>query len=61
MADTIRLGIYDEHKIVQEGICALLQTVEDIEIVLKADQRDQYWQILKAHPGSCIDHSTCII
>jgi DNA-binding NarL/FixJ family response regulator len=41
MADTIRLGIFDEHKIVQEGICALLQTVEDIEIVLKIDLRDQ--------------------
>lgn len=41
MADKIRLGIYDEHKIVQEGICSLLQTVDDIEVVMKADQRDQ--------------------
>jgi DNA-binding NarL/FixJ family response regulator len=41
MADKIRLGIYDEHKIVQEGICSLLQTVDDIEVVMKADRRDQ--------------------
>jgi|WetSurSiteA1Bulk_404760.scaffolds.fasta_scaffold01729_4 DNA-binding NarL/FixJ family response regulator len=47
MADKIRLGIFDEHKIVQEGMCALLQTVEDIEVVLKIDQKDQLVDHLK--------------
>lgn len=37
MADKIRVGIYDELKITQEGICALLDTVGDIEITLKSD------------------------
>jgi DNA-binding NarL/FixJ family response regulator len=48
MADKIRLGIYDEHKIVQEGICSLLQTVDDIEVVMKADQRDQLSDTLRS-------------
>jgi DNA-binding NarL/FixJ family response regulator len=48
MADKIRLGIYDELRITQEGICALLQTLEDIEIVLKADHRDQLLVDLKS-------------
>jgi two-component system response regulator NreC len=48
MADIIRLGFYDEHKIVQEGICSLLQTVEDFEIVLKIDQQDQLMESLKS-------------
>jgi two-component system response regulator NreC len=50
MADKIRLGIYDELKITQEGICALIQTVEDIEISLKADHRDQLLEDLKLTP-----------
>jgi len=48
MADKIRLGIFDEHKIVQEGICSLLQTVEDVEIVVKIDHRNQLVDHLKA-------------
>jgi DNA-binding NarL/FixJ family response regulator len=48
MADKIRLGIYDELRITQEGICALLQTVEDIEIILKADFCDQLLGDLKS-------------
>ncbi len=48
MADKIRLGILDEHRIVQEGICSLLETVEDIDIVLKADHRDKLTESLKS-------------
>jgi two-component system response regulator NreC len=48
MADKIRLGILDEHRIVQEGICSLLETVEDIDIVLKVDQRDKLTESLKS-------------
>lgn len=50
MADRIRLGIYDELKITQEGICALLQTVDDIEIALKADLYDKLLEDLKLTP-----------
>jgi two-component system response regulator NreC len=47
MADKIRLGIYDELKITQEGICALLKTADDIEISLKVDLRNQLLADLK--------------
>ena len=47
MADKIRLCIYDEHKIVQEGLCSLLQTVEDIEVVLTIDAQDHLVENLK--------------
>jgi DNA-binding NarL/FixJ family response regulator len=50
MADKIRLGIYDELKITQEGICALLKTADDIEISLKVDVRDQLLADLKLTP-----------
>lgn len=47
MADMIRVGIFDELRITQEGIGALLQNVEDIEMVLKADLREQLLDKLK--------------
>jgi DNA-binding NarL/FixJ family response regulator len=47
MAEKIRLGIYDEFKITQEGICALLKTADDIEISLKVDLHDQLLADLK--------------
>ena len=50
MADKIRVGIYDELKITQEGIASLLQSVEDIEIILKADLREQLPDALKVTP-----------
>jgi DNA-binding NarL/FixJ family response regulator len=50
MAETIYLGIYDEHKIVQEGIESLLQSVEGIQIVLKTDQLDLLMESLKITP-----------
>jgi two-component system response regulator NreC len=48
MADKIRVGIFDELRITQEGISALLQNVEDIEMVVKADLREQLLDNLKA-------------
>jgi DNA-binding NarL/FixJ family response regulator len=48
MSDKIRLGIFDEHKIVQEGICSLLQNIDDINIVLKTGLRDQLSDFLKS-------------
>jgi two-component system response regulator NreC len=47
MADMIRVGIFDELRITQEGIGALLQNVEDIEMVVKADLREQLLDKLK--------------
>ncbi len=47
MSDKIRLCIYDEHKIVQEGLCSLLQTAEDIEVVLTLDNQDHLIEGLK--------------
>jgi two-component system response regulator NreC len=47
MSDKIRLGIFDEHRIVQEGLCALLQNVDDIDVVMKVNQRDQLSEKLK--------------
>jgi DNA-binding NarL/FixJ family response regulator len=50
MADKIWLGIYDELKITQEGICALLKAVDDIEISMKANSYDQLLADLKLAP-----------
>lgn len=50
MAEAILLGIFDEHKIMQEGIGSLLQSAEGIQIVLKADQSDQLTEALKNTP-----------
>jgi two-component system response regulator NreC len=47
MSDSIKLGIYDELKITQEGICALLKDAEDFEIVLKAEHSEQLLNGLK--------------
>jgi DNA-binding NarL/FixJ family response regulator len=44
----ILLGIYDDHRIVQEGICALLKDAADIDIVIKVFQRDQLINSLKS-------------
>jgi two-component system response regulator NreC len=48
MTERIRLGIFDEHKIVQEGICSLLEKLDEIDIVLKIDHRDQLSDSLKS-------------
>lgn len=45
--DKILVGIYDEHKIVQQGISSLLEDVEDIEIVVTADEKNKLIDSLK--------------
>jgi DNA-binding NarL/FixJ family response regulator len=50
MAEMIHLGIFDEHKIVQEGIGSLLLSVEGIQIVLKADQVNHLMESLIINP-----------
>jgi two-component system response regulator NreC len=50
MSDTIRLGIYDEHRIVQEGLTMLLQQQPEFEVVLKADRRETLLEALKEVP-----------
>jgi len=47
MADKIRIGIFDELKITQEGLCALLEPVEDFEITLKVELSEQLFEKLK--------------
>jgi two-component system response regulator NreC len=48
MADRILVGIYDEHKIAQEGLSLLLQTVEDFEMVLPLESKDRLLDQLKS-------------
>jgi DNA-binding NarL/FixJ family response regulator len=43
----IQIGIFDEHKIVQEGISSLLEDVEDIHVVLKVNEKTQLIESLK--------------
>jgi two-component system response regulator NreC len=54
MSDKIKLGIYDELKITQEGICALLKDVDDVEIVLKAEHHMALLEQLKITPVNVI-------
>jgi two-component system response regulator NreC len=44
----ILLGIYDDHRIVQEGICALLKDADDIDIVIREFQPDLLINSLKS-------------
>src|SRR4030042_1208651 len=43
----IEIGIFDEHKIVQEGISSLLKDVNDIHIAVKADEKNRLVESLK--------------
>ena len=43
----IEIGIFDEHKIVQEGISSLLKDVNDIHIAVKADEKTRLIESLK--------------
>jgi two-component system response regulator NreC len=47
MMSSIQLALYDDHKIVQEGICSLLRDVDDIEIALKVNKPEQLQESLK--------------
>lgn len=46
----IRLGIYDEMKITLEGICELLNSTDDMEVVLKTHLSDELLEGLKHEP-----------
>jgi DNA-binding NarL/FixJ family response regulator len=46
----ILLGVYDDHRIAQEGICVLLKDVPDFEIVLKVQQGNLLLDSLKSTP-----------
>jgi len=46
----ILTGIYDEHRILQEGISALLNDIPDIEVVPVTPQRDMLIGSLKSAP-----------
>ncbi len=43
----IHVGIFDEHKIVQEGISSLLYDVDDIHVAVKADEKAQLMEHLQ--------------
>lgn len=43
----ILIGIFDEHKIVQEGICSLLEDADDIDVVMKAGDKSELFDYLK--------------
>jgi|WetSurMetagenome_2_1015567.scaffolds.fasta_scaffold34215_2 DNA-binding NarL/FixJ family response regulator len=49
MSDKIRLGIYDELQITQEGICALIDSMEDMVIGLKISHHEGLMDLLKAN------------
>ena len=63
----IHIGIFDEHKIVQEGISSLLEDVDDIHVTVKADEKihlienlkimDVHVLILNIHTLSTIIHN----
>ncbi len=44
----IKIGIFDEHKLVQEGLCILLADVNDIEVVMTATTRSQLTETLSS-------------
>lgn len=50
----ILLGIYDEHKLTQEGICSLLRSIENVEVILKVNTSAQLLEILKSTPPNIL-------
>jgi DNA-binding NarL/FixJ family response regulator len=46
----IQIGIFDEHKIVQEGIKALLSEVDDIGVLLTADTKPTLFKGMNSTP-----------
>ena len=46
----IILGIFDEHKLTQEGISSLLRSIEEVEIALMANTKAQLLENLKLTP-----------
>ena len=50
MAEKIAVGIHDEMKITREGIRALLDNIDDIEITLESDRDEGLPEMLKQSP-----------
>ncbi len=46
----IQVGIYDEHKLAQEGLRSLLEEVMDVEVVFAAETKDMLFEKLNAAP-----------
>jgi DNA-binding NarL/FixJ family response regulator len=46
----IQVGVFDEHKLVQEGIKALLSGVSDIEVLLTADTKPALFKEMNSTP-----------
>ena len=46
----IQIGIYDEHKLAQEGIRSLIKDVADIEVVLTAENKEILFEKLNSAP-----------
>jgi DNA-binding NarL/FixJ family response regulator len=46
----IMLGIYDEHKLTQEGISSLLRSIEEVEIAVMANTKSQLMESLMLMP-----------
>jgi len=46
----IQVGIYDEHKLVQEGIRSLLKDASEIEVAFGADKREQLFSKMNSTP-----------
>ncbi len=46
MANKILVGIYDEHSLLREGLSSLLKDNSDIEVILKASNRDDLFKMI---------------
>ena len=46
----IQVGVFDEHKIVQQGLSSLLKDIDDIDIVLNADEKSKLFENLRSNP-----------
>jgi two-component system response regulator NreC len=44
----IAIGIFDEHKIVKEGLCSLLNSIDDMEVVLTSSEPNHLTEMLKS-------------
>jgi DNA-binding NarL/FixJ family response regulator len=50
MLNKIQIGIFDEHKLVQEGLHSLLSDTTDMEVILTAETKQQLFSGLNSTP-----------
>lgn len=48
MMNKINIGIYDEHRLVQEGITTILKNNQDIDVILTASEKNHLMEKLKS-------------